>query len=225
MHQHAMEDWINNVARPARTVDINVIILTPVGAAVPALVAAKVATDILNANACLGYQQAALTLNNIAAGGHTHITQHAGNSILLTNPPAPPAAAGKINPDSNISGERLINYCNSLAGLPAHTVDVVYVPDFELPGVSGRTFRAGQTYCPGAVTPTRPIVMMNANPPAAAALTSPTTLAHELGHAICNNGEHDSDGNTLMADGNNRTAINALSVGQRAWMCSNPYAY
>ena len=224
-HQQGMEDWINNIARPARTIDINPIILTPVGGAVPGATAAKVGNDIANANACLGYQQASLTLNNIVAAGHIHATQHAGQSILLTNPPAPVAVAGKINPDSHLSGGRLIHYCNALA-VPPNTVHVVYVPDFELPGVSGRTFRAGVSYCPGGpVTPTCPIVMINATPPAAAAITSPTTLAHEVGHAICRCGDHDSDASALMADGNNRNGVNALSVGARAWMATNDFAY
>lgn len=223
LHQHALEDWVNNVARPARHIDIHVIILTPVGGAIPGGLPATITAHINNANNTMAFQTANITLQR-AVAANTHATQYAGNSILLTAPPAPANKAGCFQPDIAASGGRLIQFCNNIGNANgAQCIDVVYVPDFELDGVAGRTFRAGQTYA--GVQVQRPIVLVNSNAPAGLAVTWPTTLAHELGHAICSEGDHSTDPNNLMADGNNRNGNNGLSVGQRAWFCSNNWVH
>lgn len=202
----------------ARTVTVNVFVLTTVGGPQPA-VNATINAHINNANNSQGYIAAALTVNR-SSPNIQYVSSHNGQSILLTSPPAPPTMAGKIQ-DSQQGGVRLIHVCNAAA--LGGQVDVVYVPDFDQNDVQGRTFRAGQNYL-GAV-PVRPIVTVTLNPPAGPPPTYPTTLAHELGHALTGDPNHSNDANNLMAGGAIRAGVDNLNLGQIAWFRRNPYTH
>jgi hypothetical protein len=69
----------------------------------------------------------------------------------------------------------------------------------------------------------RPIVTVTLYPPAAGFATQPTTLAHELGHALTGDPDHSRDADCLMAGGNIRNAQNTLSDGRVGWFRNNPW--
>jgi hypothetical protein len=222
-HQQAMENYITGQARPARQILINIIVVTVHGTLMPRGVLQTLATHIRSANACPGFQSANLSVRR-ANQINTHLTRYQTQSITLTHPPAPENVVGKVHPDMGISGGRLISYCNNLGTVNgAKCIDVVYIPDFEVSDTAGMTLRAGKQRQSG--TPQRPIILINMNPSRALRERGglETTLAHELGHAICSCGEHAADAANLMAGGDNRNGNDQLSFGQRAWFSSNPW--
>jgi hypothetical protein len=222
-HQQEMENYITNTARPGRTIKINVLIVTKPGETVPVLLPRKIVDHIVEANFCRAYKKAGLKLD-LATRTYTHLTNYGGGPILCPHPPAPQYMDGKFLETSNESGGRLINYCNSLGNNNgARTIDVAYIPDFVDKDTGGLTFRAGVKW--GGATPLRPIVIINANPSQAMRDRGgiDTTLAHELGHAICGCGLHAEAANNLMAGGNDRDGSNRANPGQCAWFCSNDW--
>jgi hypothetical protein len=125
------------------------------------------------------------------------------------------ALAGKF---SDTARSRVAAWLNAKA-LPATGVDLVYVPEFAEDDAQGLTTRPNSTGLD--TTPRRPYVTIGWNPlnavafPTAAA-TFPTTLAHELLHALMDEGTHTPDANNLMAGGSNRNGTNQISVAQMA---------
>ena len=96
-------------------------------------------------------------------------------------------------------------------------VDVYYLAHFYSEDVRGVTVRPeGQPEGYRGRPPIRPVVVLNA------VQADVTTLAHELGHALLNNGDHEADGGNLMAAGGNRTG-NALSHDQVATILASQY--
>jgi hypothetical protein len=202
-----------------RTVTVNVFCLIPVGGQQPN-VDGTIDAHITNANNSQAYQDADITVVR-ANNNCQYVSSHKGQSILLTHPPAPQNMAGKLQ-DSAQGGARLIGACN--ANALGGQVDIVYVPGFDQDDVLGRTFRAGQNYY-GAV-PARPIVTVTLNPPNnPQPATYPTTLAHELGHALTGDPGHSLDANNLMASGAIRAGVDDLNGGQIAWFRRNPYTH
>jgi hypothetical protein len=103
--------------------------------------------------------------------------------------------------------------------VPADTVDLVYVPSFAEDDAQGLTTRPHSGGL--ATTPDRPYVTIGWNPLNAAtfptaAVTFPTTLAHELLHALMDDGTHTADANNLMAGGADRNGTNVISTAQMA---------
>jgi len=119
-------------------------------------------------------------------------------------------------------GQRLVEYTNA-SGAAANTMDVVYLDNYETAqnDVQGRAYRTNDP----TLTPNRPIVTITLNPPAGGAATYPTTLAHELGHAITGCPAHIQDANNLMSAGSMRNGTNRLSDGQVAWLRNSPWAH
>lgn len=215
-YQQAMEHYITGVNRPARTINVNVLLLKPSGGAVPAADAATINQQIQNANASAAFQGAQITVTRI--GAITRIHEDANNRSFLLTAPAPLAVRGNFQEDMD-GGDRLIDHCNTLT----HNADmnIVFVDAFDQNDVQGFTFRAQVSY--RGHIPQRPIIVVRLTPVAGGAATHPTTLLHELGHALCTEGSHSADANNLMAGGAVRSGINQLSVGQCAWFCNNPY--
>jgi hypothetical protein len=204
-------------------VTVNVVYVHPAGAA-PAggalnAIDATIDQQINGANATQALQDAALTIVRANAVALLHDSDN-GHSILLTSPPAPANMAGKLQ-ESAQGGMHLVTLCNTLpAGAGPQRVDLVYVPDFDQNDVSGFTFRVGRNYY--GASPARPIVTITMNPPAAGGNPN-ETVAHEMGHALCNCGEHTPDANNLMAAGSARLNVQ-LSAGQIAWFRNNAFA-
>jgi hypothetical protein len=125
------------------------------------------------------------------------------------------ASAGKFSMEAR---SRIAGWLNNQT-VPADTVDLVYVPSFAEDDAQGLTTRPHSTGL--ATTPDRPYVTIGWNPLNAAtfptaALTFPTTLAHELLHALMDEGTHTSDADNLMAGGSNRNGTNVISTAQMA---------
>ena len=125
------------------------------------------------------------------------------------------ASAGKFSMDAR---SRVATWLNGKA-VPANTVDLVYVPTFAEDDAQGLTTRPHSTGL--ATVPHRPYVTIGWNPLNAAtfptaATTFPTTLAHELLHALMDEGTHTGDANNLMAGGANRNGTNTIGMGQMA---------
>lgn len=79
-------------------------------------------------------------------------------------------------------------------------VDVYYMGDFYSSDVRGVTVRPnGQPEGYRGRPPIRPVVILNA------VQADIATLAHELGHALLDDGSHDPDSENLMAAGAART--------------------
>jgi hypothetical protein len=125
------------------------------------------------------------------------------------------ASAGKFSMEAR---SRIAAWLNAKA-VPADTIDLVYVPTFAEDDAQGLTTRPHSTGL--ATTPDRPYVTIGWNPLNAmafptAAVTFPTTLAHELLHALMDEGTHTADANNLMAGGSNRNGTNVISTAQMA---------
>ena len=138
-----------------------------------------------------------------------------------------PTAAVPLNQqgkfaDGGMGGQRLVEYTNA-SGAAANTTDVVYLDNYETAqnDVQGRAYRTNDP----TLTPNRPIVTITLNPPVGGAATYPTTLAHELGHAITGCPAHIQDANNLMSGGSVRNGTNRLSDGQIAWLRNNPWVH
>jgi hypothetical protein len=85
-------------------------------------------------------------------------------------------------------------------------IDVYYMPAFYSDDVRGVTIRPTsqpEWYC--GRPPIRPIVILNA------IQDSSDTLAHELGHALLDDGTHPADTKNLMAAGSVRTGVELTS--------------
>ena len=215
-YQQAMEDYITGVNRPARTIRINRLLIKPNAGAVSAVDAAAIGQQIQSANAAAAFQGAQIDVATV--GAITRIHQDANNQPFLLGPAAPLALQGSFQ-DSAVGGERLIDYCNSLQH--DADMDVVFLDAFDQSDVQGRTFRALNSY--NGHAPRRPIVAVRLTPVAGGAATHPTTLLHELGHALCSEPSHSLAPDNLMAGGAIRSGVDQLSPGQMAWFCNNPY--
>ena len=224
-HQQSMENHITRLARPARTITINVLAVTKSSERTwPGLLPAKIREHIKAANDCPAFQKAKLTVVPFNRR-ITHITNYGGGPILCPDRDGVPAyMKDKFLESSPSSGGRLVGYCNSLQNTHGpKCIDVAYIPDFVDKDTGGLTMRAGVKW--GGVAPDRPIVVININPAPALQLRGglETTLAHELGHAICGCGVHAAAADNLMAGGNERNGRNQANRGQCAWFCSNPW--
>lgn len=200
-----------------KTITANVFYIAQVGAApVLAPIDAIIDAHILTANTLASFVAAGIRVQRSNAAA-TVVTNHGGDSILLTAP-APLAMIGKFQ-DSAAGGERLIAECGAIPR--AGRVDIVYVDEYDQADIQGRTFRAGQNYN-GAV-PVRPIVTVRLTPAAGGGASHPTTLVHELGHALTGDSGHSADAAMLMASGNIRGAVNDLSPGHVGWFRRNAH--
>lgn len=96
-------------------------------------------------------------------------------------------------------------------------VDVYYLADFYSADVKGVTVRPnGQPEGYSGRPPVRPVIVLNA------VQSDPSTLAHELGHALLDDGSHDPNRENLMAAGAARTG-NTLTADQVNRIRSSPY--
>ena len=201
-----------------KVVLINVFYIAAVGV-VPVIgpIDADIDTQVLNANGMAAFTTARIQVrrNNAVA---TVITNHNGDSILMTDL----ARAGMFT-EGNLSIFRLISALNPLA-LPG-LIDVVFVETFVDDDIQGFTARVHATAIYSGVQPAaRPVVIVRRTPSPGGNATHPTTLAHEIGHALTTCGQHSDAANSLMAGGAGRNGVNQLSVGEMAWFRNNPYA-
>lgn len=125
------------------------------------------------------------------------------------------ASAGKFSMDAR---SRVATWLNGKA-MPADTIDLVYVPSFAEDDAQGLTTRPNSGGL--QTTPKRPYVTIGWDPLDAAlfptaAITFPTTLAHEFLHALMDEGSHTGDANNLLAGGSNRNGTNVISTAQMA---------
>jgi hypothetical protein len=134
-----------------------------------------------------------------------------GGSILPPNVEATPVAQRGKFADGGMGGQRLVEYMNA-SGTGANTVDVVYLDNYETAqnDVQRRAYRTNDQ----TLAPNRPIVTVTLNPPVGGGAAYPTTLAHELGHAITGCPAHIQDANNLMSGGAIRNGANNPSDGQ-----------
>jgi hypothetical protein len=199
-----------------KTIRINVYYLDAVGAN-PNLgpIDAIINTQITSANTSQAFQTARLNVVRINANAALISETAAHESILLTHPPAPQNMAGKLQ-DSTTGGDRLITALNAIGGAG---VDVVFLQEYDQNDIQGRAFRVGQNY--NGFSPNRPIVTARTTPAVGGAPTHPTTLLHEICHAISSNGDHIQDPDNLMANGAIRNGRNLLSSGQIGWYRNN----
>lgn len=205
------------LALAQKTITANVFYIAPVGAApVPAPIDAIIDAHILTANTLGSFVAAGIRVQRSNAVA-TVLTNHGGQSLLLTAP-APLAMIGKFQ-DSAAGGERLIAECGAVPR-PGR-VDIVYLDEYDQADIQGRTFRAGQSY--GPAVPVRPIVTVRLTPAAGGGASHPTTLVHELGHALTGDSGHSADAAMLMASGNIRGAVNDLSPGHVGWFRHNAH--
>jgi hypothetical protein len=207
-----------------KNVALNIFYLVPVGAAPSALellgVDVRISAHINQANNAPGYEQAGITFYRTNAAAVVARQTAAGQSILLPVAADVPVASRGRFADGGNGGPRLITYCNASGGA-AKSIDVVYLDHYDQADVQGRTFRAGVDY--GGSIPARPIVTVTLNPPADGNATYPTTLAHELGHALTSDPDHSLDASCLMAGGAIRNGNNTLSPGLIGWFRNNPW--
>jgi hypothetical protein len=215
-YQQAMEHYITGVNRPARTILVNQLLIKPAAGAVPPADAVAINQQIQNANASVAFQGAQITVTTVGATVRLH--QDTNNQPFLLGPPAPVAVQDTFQ-DSAGGGERLIDYCNNLPRTA--DMDLVFVDAFDANDIQGRTFRAGCNY--NGHTPQRPIVVVRLTPVVGGAATHPTTLLHELGHALSSEPSHSAQADNLMAGGAIRSGVDQISLGQAAWFCNNPY--
>jgi hypothetical protein len=204
-----------------RIVRLNVYYLAPIGAN-PNVgpVDAVIDQHILNANQLACYLRASMTFQRVNGVAIVASQTANGGSILLPAvDPVPLAQRGKFA-DGGMGGQRLVEYLNASGG-GANTTDVVYLDNYETAqnDVQGRAYRTNDQ----TLAPTRPIVTVTLNPPVGGGATYPTTLAHELGHAITGCPAHIQDGNNLMSGGAVRNGTNSLSDGQISWLRNNPW--
>jgi hypothetical protein len=204
-----------------RTVQLNVYYLAPIGAN-PNVAPIDVIIDqhIANANQLACYQRALMTFQRVNAAATVARQTAGGASILLPAIQAVPVHNQGKFADGGMGGQRLVEYMDASGG-GAHTVDIVYLDDFETAqnDVQGRAYRTNDL----TLGPNRPIVAVTLNPPAGGGATYPTTLAHELGHALTGCPVHIGDANNLMSAGSVRNATNSLSDGQIGWLRNCPW--
>jgi hypothetical protein len=201
-----------------KVVLINVFYIAAVGV-VPVIgpIDAQIDAQVLAANGMAAFTTARVLVrrNNIAA---TVISAHNGQSILMTDL----ARAGKFH-EGQLSIFLLISLLNPLV-LPG-TIDVVFHDAFVDDDVQGFTARVHEAAVySGAQPAARPIVLVRRTPSPGGDATHPTTLAHEIGHALTTCGQHSALPDDLMAGGANRNGVNLLTVGEMAWFRNNPYA-
>jgi len=96
-------------------------------------------------------------------------------------------------------------------------VDVYYLASFYSEDVRGVTVRPnGQPEGYTGRPPIRPVIVLNA------IQTDPSTLAHELGHALLDDGSHVPDSANLMSAGGTRTGT-TLTPDQVSKIKGSPY--
>jgi hypothetical protein len=208
----------NNHALAAKVATINVFYVAAVGGPAPVVDAIDQVIDahIVIANGLGAFTTAGLTIRRQNAAA-TVITDNNGHSILATAGPN----IGKFQEDGR-SIYDLILLLN--AQHPVGRVDVVYLEEFAHDDVQGFTARPASPLTYSSVKPAqRPVVVVRRTPGQGGAVTHPTTLAHEMGHALTECGQHSARPNDLMASGDIRNAVNHLSIGNMAWFRDNPY--
>jgi hypothetical protein len=162
----------------------------------------------------LRFQRAVNTVTNISNFGNA--------SILLAGNNVPNINHGKFQ-TTGAFAKRLVDLLNVNQNVG---VDVVYLDEYLEDDAQGKTFRAGDDSL--GTAPTRPIVTVRTavapdDPDGSGARTYPTTLLHEIGHAIMNIGYHSTQPDNLMSAGSIRNGTNALSSGQIACCRSSSF--
>lgn len=223
-HSHRLLD-LEKIGRgtplPGKIVTLNVFFIAPIGAApVIGPIDATIDNHINHANLAAGFAAANLSFVRSNAVAQVISATAAGESILLPSITAVPAHMQGKFADGAAGGERLIEFLNNSGGA-AKSIDIVYLDHYDQADVQGRTFRAGADY--GSKSAARPIVTVTLNPPADGAATYPTTLAHELGHAITGEPGHSTAPDNLMAGGSIRMGTDRLPDGLRAWFRNSAY--
>ncbi|MGH7460715.1 MAG: hypothetical protein ACREMA_06760 [Longimicrobiales bacterium] len=212
-----------NGALAPKTITVNVLYLAPIGA-VPNVIPidATINQHIAQANANGGYQRAGISVVRANAAAVVATQTAAGQSILLPAGGGVPANQVGRFADGGEGGRRLITYCNARALAPS-SIDLAYLDNYEQQqnDVQGRTYRVGDTSV--GIASNRPIVCVTLNPPAAGNATYPTTVAHELMHALTGCPTHSGDVNNLIAVGSTRNMNANITDGQIAWMRNNPW--
>lgn len=215
----------NGGALTPKRIPVNLFWVAPRGAPPDAArlgaITTAIAAQVTAANQCAGYRAAMLTVVPAAAAPRVLSESPAHESLLLAGDQVPVAMRGRFQ-EAGRGGVRLIQTLNTI---PGTGVDVVFVERMEADDVQGFTFRTSKGHpLDGAVQPERPIVLVRETPAAGGAGTHPTTLAHELCHAISDEGEHSADPKNLMSAGSARDGTNALGPGQIGWYRNNAYA-
>ena len=160
-------------------------------------VADTVGLDVARANTV--YRQASLHVQTAAI---QTLTTAESNAIL--------GADGALD---NFSGNALTAEETTLIGhnrVPGR-ITAYYVPKFRDPGLRGEAIRPARFGVPA------PSVVVGAS------TRKLDTLAHELGHALTNDGSHPSDASNLMASGAIRNFTDTLTPAQISAIQSSPY--
>jgi hypothetical protein len=197
-----------------RWVNINVFYLDRVGAN-PNLVLIDAIIDqhIVNANTSAAFVQADIAIRRNNANA-TLITETADNQSILCT--APVDKVGKFH-EQGASLFHLWKVSNASGGAG---IDVVYLEEYVSDDCQGFTMRAGADY--GSAKPTRPIVTVRRTNAPGGAVTFPTTLLHEMCHALGVEGHCDSYPDNLLAGGAYRNGNNHLTLGQMILYRNNP---
>jgi hypothetical protein len=160
-------------------------------------VADTVGIDVARANTV--YRQASLHVQTAAI---QTLTTAESNAIL--------GADGALD---NFTGNALTAEETTLIGhnrVPGR-ITAYYVPKFRDPGLRGEAIRPARFGVPA------PSVVVGAS------TRKLDTLAHELGHALTNDGSHPSDASNLMASGAIRNFTDTLTPAQISAIQSSPY--
>jgi hypothetical protein len=153
--------------------------------------------DVARANAI--YRQASV---HVTTGRTEALPASVSNAIL--------GADGALD---NFSGSTLTTEETRLVGhnrTPGR-ITAYYVPKFRDPGLRGEAIRPSRFGVPA------PSVVVGAQTRVL------DTLAHELGHALTNDGSHSSDASNLMARGAIRNFTDTLTPAQISAIQSSPY--
>jgi hypothetical protein len=161
-------------------------------------VADTVGVDVARANTV--YRQADV---HVSTGTVTTLPAAVSNAIL--------GADGALD---NFTGNTLTAEETMLVGhnrTPGR-ITAYYVPKFRDPGLRGEAIRPSRFGVPD------PSVVVGAS------TRKLDTLAHELGHALTNDGSHPSDASNLMASGAIRNFTDTLTPAQISAIQSSAYA-
>ncbi len=210
----------NGGALAPRTVVVNVYYLHQLGVAPPPVgpVDATINAHLATARDIFNGAQITFVRSNAAATPISQAPNPGGAFEGILSPPAAPGLpAGGVFGVGGTGGPRLITALNATVPAPK-SIDVIYIPRFDENDVQGYTFAAQHSY--DGVFPRRPMVVMTLHPPADGDATYPSTLAHELGHALTGELNHSTDANDLMCGGANRTGSD-ISPGEIGWFRYN----
>jgi len=136
-------------------------------------------------------------------------------SSILVRPNVGPDS-GKFNAGY---GSQNLKNCLTQQNLNQNTVDIAFVPGFEAAmAANGYTIRKS-----ARPAPTRPICVLSKVPALGNRRHWLGALAHELGHALTESGQHSTETQNLMAAGINRSLDDEIGTGQQAAIRNSQY--